>query len=64
MSPRVHFLSPGPGPAAGYYLWGGARAGFRANRRGGYPPSQPRKNQLGHQPLGPNIQLGMFGDPT
>jgi hypothetical protein len=46
MNPRVHYLSPGPGPA-GFYFWGGTRAGFSTNRRGGYPPSQPRKNQPG-----------------
>jgi hypothetical protein len=41
-------------PLAGFYFWGGARAGFSANRRGGYPPPQPRKNQPGYQSLSPN----------
>jgi hypothetical protein len=34
-------------PLAGFYFWGGARAGFSTNRRGGYPPStSPCYNQL------------------
>jgi hypothetical protein len=35
MCPRVYCLPPGPGhrrPPTGFYFWGGARAGFSANR--------------------------------